>query len=180
MLPEGVGYADWHDIDVSSSEEMGDYIEMAGLQYGMSDSMISCSRPIMIHSNRSSTRLNCSRSPTETFLSAASPFELPFVPTTRTPSHNSPSHHAPSDDQKALPHRPKCIRPHCTPSHLSSLTNALALQDPCDRLACRRQLRRKENLIQRDQEVPCMKRPTYLLNLDNRPESYNYTSVTSW
>lgn len=179
ILPNGVGYADWHDIDLSCSEEICDSIEMAGFEYGMSDSMISCSRPIMIHSTRSSVRLNCSRSPTETFLSAASPFELPFVPTTRTASHNSPTCHAPSQDQQLLPQRPKCTRPQC-PLQVSSLTNALALQDPCDRLACRRQLRRKESLVQRNQEVPCMKRPTYALNLDNRPDSYNYSAVTSW
>lgn len=132
------------------------------------------SYPIQIQSHKSANAL-ISRSPTETFLSAESPYQLPFVPLCKKSTPNTSE--TPAD---CLTWSNHWTKPRSSRS--SMLSAVLSEQSEYERSTCKRQMKRKERLVQ-NSHVPLDLRPKVQIYPAKRPDQskpYNYVNVSTW
>ncbi len=129
--------------------------------------------PVKVPKRRSS--MASSASSDETFLSAGSPFELPYVPTSPKNSMKRED----SDRLRCIPRSSiKIIEVHAN-GQVSLLSKALDCLTEQERLVSRRQLLRKSRMIKSDHESIQIS-SLYPVNKTMQSKSYDYTPVTSW
>lgn len=163
---------------IREEDEMS--VEMNGTAFGMSDEywQTSMSRPVRIERRHSrSSPSSTKSSPTETFLSANSPCELPFVPPAvpRTRDHAVPKVNA-NDSVHEFKWSEHQQRKQVMAKSL--IASSFDQQSPQERLVNRRQLLRKEQFLAKPKSSPIAKQHQTRRSTEERP--YSYIDITTW
>lgn len=158
-----------------------DEVEMNGHAFGLTDAdgRAFMSRPIKIDRRRSKAHSSTKSSPTATFLSATSPFELPFIPPVMEQSR--PTDHAVprcTDGAEAV-HELKWSEHQARREKVakSMIASSFDQQTAQERLVNRRQLLRKEQVLTRSGASAAK---AHLRRRDGEERTYSYIDITSW